>query len=243
MSVTTLGSVVDGFRKVADVDIEGVNGLHVRLQKAIFGEIVAASSDAPPTADDVVDMDHLKDIQFPAFPAGPSEDEGEIGIGVIISAELAGLWLNGERRVGAKGLPVGLKSDLGWGLIGPRDIVDANFCCHFISSHEQQDEISCNVEKMLARDFESVEEEKEAMSLEDKFALRQMEESIRWDEKVQRYRVGLPWKDGREAAAAQINDLDSGRMALDRLERLGRKLSRDPERCKVTFETMAKFDE
>ena len=108
MSVTTLGSVVDGFRRVADVDIEGVNGLHVRLQKAIFGEIVAAKSDAPPTANDVVDMEHLKDIQFPAFPDGPCE--GEIGIGVIISAELAGLWLNGERRVGAKGLPVGLKS-------------------------------------------------------------------------------------------------------------------------------------
>ena len=32
-------------------------------------------------------------------------------------------------------------------------------------------------------------------------------------------------------------------MALDRLERLGRKMRRDPERCKVTFETMAKFDE
>ena len=132
MSVTTLGSSVDGVRKVSDVDIEGVNGLHVRLQKAIFGEIVAAKTDAPPTADDVIGMEHLSDVQFPAFLEGEGNDG--LGIGVIVSAELAGLWLNGERRVGAKGLPVGLKTDLGWGLIGPRDSVDSHFCCHFISS-------------------------------------------------------------------------------------------------------------
>ena len=52
----------------------------------------------------------------------------------------------------------------------------------------------------------------------------------------------MPYKYGREATAAKINHLDSDEMALDRLRRLGRKMQKDPERTRVTFETMAKFD-
>ena len=58
-----------------------------------------------------------------------------------------------------------------------------------------------------------------------------------------RYRVRLPWKYGREATAAAINGLDSNQMAFDRLQWLGRKMLKDPERSRITFKTMAKFDD
>ena len=171
-------------------------------------------------------MAHLSDIDFPDFPG----DSGEVNVGVIIGAEQAHLWMTGERRQGARGLPMGVSTALGWGLIGPKQLSVAHASCHCLSFVDQQAEINRDVEKVFARDFEPVDEEKEAMSLEDKFALRQMEESIRWDPAVGRYRVALPWKEGREAAAAVLNRLDSDRMALDRLERLARKMRREPER-------------
>ena len=43
--------------------------------------------------------------------------------------------------------------------------------------------------------------------------------------------------------AKVLNRLDSDKMALDRLEWLARKMRHEPERCRITFETMAKFDE
>ena len=95
----------------------------------------------------------------------------------------------------------------------------------------------------FAGNFEPVKEEETAYSMEDKYAIKQMEESIRWDPKVGRYRVGLPYKLGREETAKRINHLDSDGMALDRLKRLGRKMEKDPERARITFETMAKFHE
>ena len=51
------------------------------------------------------------------------------------------------------------------------------------------------------------------------------------------------YKEGREEMACVLNNLDSDSMALDRLSRLKRTFSRDPERHQITFETMAKFEE
>ena len=48
MSVTTLDRVVEGEREVADIGIQGTNGLPVTLGGAIFGQIIASRGDAPP---------------------------------------------------------------------------------------------------------------------------------------------------------------------------------------------------
>ena len=48
MSITTLDRVVESEREVADVKIQGTNGLPVTLRGAIFGQIIASPGDAPP---------------------------------------------------------------------------------------------------------------------------------------------------------------------------------------------------
>ena len=94
---------------------------------------------------------------------------------------------------------------------------------------------------MLAKQFEPVDESQNGCSVEDEFAVKQMESTVRWDESVKRYRVGVPWKHGRAHAARILNALDSDKMALDRLKRSAARLHRDPERRRITFETMQKF--
>ena len=116
MSITTLDNKVEGVRRVADVDVEGVNGVQLTLSGAIFGDIVASGGDAPPSREDVVDMAHLNGISFPAFADGGRG----VDVGVIIGAEHAHVWMAGERRQGPRGLPMGVATTLGWGLIGPK---------------------------------------------------------------------------------------------------------------------------
>ena len=105
MCVTTLDRTMESVRQVADVKIEGVNGVEVTLGGAIFGDIIAADGDAPPTDDDVKKYPHLQGIEFPKFPA---RMRGEIGgvesieVGVIVSAELSEMWQLGEKKKGQR---------------------------------------------------------------------------------------------------------------------------------------------
>ena len=176
MRVTTLDRVVESERLMADVDVEGVNGVALKLNGAIFGNIIAAEDDAPPKDDDIAGMDHLDGVSFPRFPPRQSggEEEEEASVGVIIGAEHAREWMTGERRVGPSGLPVGIETSLGWGLLGPKHLFNSRFSCHYASFQRQQDDIVCDLETVFSRGFEPVEEEAEALSVEDKFALRQM---------------------------------------------------------------------
>ena len=80
-------------------------------------------------------------------------------------------------------------------------------------------------------------------SVENRKAIRQLQESIRFDEKICRYVVALPWKGGRENARNKLNVLNSQQMAMKRLHGMIPRFRRDPERKKRVFTEMAKFSE
>ena len=117
MSVTTLDRVVEGEREVADVTIQGTNGLQVKLGSAIFGQIIASRGDSPPRREDIAGMEYLEGVEFPQFAEG---ERVERKIGVIIGAEHAWIWTMGERRMGGRDSAVGIKTALGWGCWAPR---------------------------------------------------------------------------------------------------------------------------
>ena len=54
-------------------------------------------------------------------------------------------------------------------------------------------------------------------SAKDDFALKQMEESIRFDESIGHYKVALPWRDGRSEATKVLGKYDSRANAMARL--------------------------
>ena len=199
MSVTTLESTIESRRRVADVEIEGVNGVKLVLNDAIYGNIIASEDDKPPTKDDVIGLTHLNDVEFPIFPPTSSEeiyvDEGET-IGAIIGASHAQLWTTGEKRHGDVGQPIGVETRLGWGLLGPKNGSNFVVSCHLLSSQPCRDEIIGNIEILFARDFELIDEGAEAWSVKDRYAIKQLEETIRWGPAVGRYRASLPWKHG-----------------------------------------------
>ena len=153
MSVTTLDRTTESVRQVADVDVEGTNGVCFSLGGAIFGDIIAADGDVPPNENDIADFAHLSDIALPRFP--PTTDDemcgaGGVAIGVIIGAEHAEMWMTGERRAGPRGTPIGVETDLGWGLLGPKLIDDSSVCCHFASFHPSQSDLSKELKMAFA---------------------------------------------------------------------------------------------
>ena len=50
-----------------------------------------------------------------------------------------------------------------------------------------------------------IKDDKKEHSKEARFALEQLAESAKWDEKLGKYSCGLPYKDGREEAALKLN--------------------------------------
>ena len=68
LTVTTLGNTSVGMRQVADVEVEGVNGVKLTLNGAIFGNIIAAEDDRPPNNADIAGITHLEGVEFPRFP-------------------------------------------------------------------------------------------------------------------------------------------------------------------------------
>ena len=241
LGMVTLEHFNEGQRHVGDVDIEGVNGFKLSLGQAIFGSILASEEDVPPCMGDIQGVDHLQGIEFDRFPSLPSESG--LKIGVIIGSEHAWTWILGERRSGDTSLPIGVSTEFGWALVGPRvSGRSSTFSCHHMSTHasEARDEIKRDYDRMFRKVFEPVDDE-EQMSVEDKFAMKQLRDTIRFDLSVHRYRVGLPWKNGRAAAAGVLNRLNSSKMSLDRLRRSAGRLRADPVRQKAVFEQMQKF--
>ena len=85
MSVTTLDRTMKSVRQVADVCVEGVNGVVLTLGGAIFGNIIAAEGDVPPDNADIAGLPHLEGIVFPRFPPTSRDEIGgasDITIGV-----------------------------------------------------------------------------------------------------------------------------------------------------------------
>ena len=79
MSVTTLDRTTESVRQVANVCVEGTNGVSFMLGGAMFGNIIAAEGDAPPSSADIAHLPHLHDISFPQFPI---KSDGEISDGI-----------------------------------------------------------------------------------------------------------------------------------------------------------------
>ena len=161
VGVSVLDSFSEGDRHVGDVDIEGVNGFCLRLSSAIFGSIMSTGVDIPPGAADIVGVDHLQGIEFERFPTLSSE--AEVRIGVIVGSEHAWTWMLGERRSGDHSLPIGVATEFGWALIGPRGpggsgAAPSVFHCHHISARAADgcEEIRRNYERICLGFFREV---------------------------------------------------------------------------------------
>ena len=151
---------------------------------------------------------HLDDLIFPAV-----DTEVEILIGTDCTEMF---WTLSERHGGLKE-PIARETRLGWILLGPTDQKQA--VCANATSVET---IEAVYDKMLMADFEDVKWKDPVMSVDDKRALKRMQNTVCI--KGGKFCVGIPWKINPEEA------LQNNRaMAEARLRMLKRKFDSNPK--------------
>ena len=140
-----------------------------------------------PVPDDLRRWPHLQDLSFPQI------DEQKVML--LIGGDCPeAFWVLDERK-GASDEPYAVKFPLGWTLLGP--VGPANpleeFHVNLVRSLDDDDLLQSQVKKFWSTDFgESLASSEVCMSLEDKRALKIMNETVR---KIDgHYQVGLPWR-------------------------------------------------
>ena len=84
-----------------------------------------------------------------------------------------------------------------------------------------------------------VNEEEMGESKDNRQAIEMLQKTIHFDNKISKYVVALPWKEGREKAT--LKSVDAKSMALRQLKSMIPRLRRDKQRWRRIFDHMEKF--
>jgi hypothetical protein len=220
---------------LADFNVTFDSDVSVSVKGALVSEILTTSNDRAPNNEDIEGLESMEGI------VSFHELDDEL-IGVILSAKHAKTWTGGEVIHGKPNQTLALKTDFGWTLIGPTTTGESDEeifnCCIIENDHETK--LQDDMHRMLRHDFlyrpgEETRSEKKHPSIQDKYAMDQIESSLRFDESTGHYSCGLPWVQGRAAAAENLDVEVSRWNAIDRLTKLSKGLDKDQEMKTAVF--------
>ena len=233
LRVVTVDHEIITERPLASFSVESMDGEYSALvNEALVGNILTGENEVPPSRRDLSSCPHLSDIDF---------DEVEGNVEVILGAAHIAAWLPLEtRRGGENESLVGVKTCLGWTIAGRlgRSNPD-NVAINAIST--DNDILRRSLDRIFYHDFSVVSEEELGESRDHIEAVEQLAKSIRFDEEVGKYFVGLPWKYPREEVTKICNRLRHRDTAMKRLKSMIPRFRRDPDRRKRVFAEVQKF--
>ena len=169
---------------------------------------------------------HLNDVEVIELPV--SKREVCVLIGTDIGNSLLPLE-DGVRR-GTRSTPGAFLSEWGWALIGPCVSGPSDsFSSAFLQMHSaDNDVLNRQMDLMMSRDFNDSPYDKDGMSVDDREAMKVIEESCHFVDG--QYETGLPWRYPRELIAEILPTEESDRQARRRTEKMGHRLRQDPEK-------------
>ena len=235
LRVVTIDSEILSRRKLAKFSIESLEEEYkADVTEALVGQILTGESDIPPHRRDISAMPHLEGISF---------QKSNEGVHLIVGAAHAEAWIPSEiRRGGEKETLLGLRCKFGWTVVGRHGTAcNSDIAVNAISADNIQ--LKESLDRIFYHDFAIVSEEELGESKGNKDAIAQLAKSIRFDENVKKYYVGLPWNTSREEITKKFNTLKSRDMAMRRLKGMIPRLQRDPERRKRVFAEIQKFSD
>ena len=237
--LSTFDSTIETERDFTNFKIKPLDkSFELDIQNALVGQILTTEKDKAPRNSDIAHLDYMNDVHFVELD--------DPTIGVILDASFAWTWIGGEIRHGPRDSLLSVLTKFGWSLIGPSsDSADntaqeVDVCMLDSEEKSLQEQIAF----MFRHDFimsgsEVAPPEQLHPSQKDEFSLKQMEESIELDKELGHYRVALPWREGRSAAAKALAKVNSYANAKSRLMKEKRKFHLDPARKEGTFKQIA----
>ena len=235
LRVVTVDNEISSKRKLAKFSIESLEESYsAEVSDGLVGTILTGESDIAPHLRDISKMAHLQGISF---------QKCHEGVHLIIGAAHAEAWLPSEiRRGGERERLLGLRCKFGWTIVGRHGTSgESNITINAISADNVQ--LKESLDRIFYHDFAIVSEEELGESKGNKDAIEQLAKSIRFDDDVKKYFVGLPWKMPREEITKKFNTLKSRDMAMRRLKGMIPRLHRDPEKRKRVFAEIQKFSD
>ena len=95
--------------------------------------------------------------------------------------------------------------------------MDRSDACWKLTVETDQSDLRDLINRLFSHDFPNISINHKHLSLDDEHALRQLEETVRFDPTKGHYVCGLPWKTSREGAMKVLNGIDSAGHARTRL--------------------------
>ena len=228
---TAVGEIADTMNtttiKMKSMD----GGYEAVVQDCLVGPF-PNSRDIPPAKRDWSEYEHLRNIEFIDLDSA---------VELIISSAHIDSLLAIESSMGQKNQgPKAIKTMFGWtvaGSCGKKSDSKASVALLSVEDRRLREDI----QKIFNNDFPIVKDDELQLSREAKYALEQLEDTIRWDSENQKYSVGLPYKQGREKAANILRSVDSRVTAEKRAQSLKRSMERIPDKKAKGFSEMRKF--
>ncbi|XP_078374366.1 uncharacterized protein LOC144657884 [Oculina patagonica] len=211
-TITSQESVIDSER-VTNLQVRGYNSdLKISIPVAYTSTSIPADEDHIPTKTTAKNWDHLQTIE------DKMHNLLDCDVGLLIGYDCSQALAPREVITGESNEPYGIKTDLGWSIVGGNDVKSETSFCHKVAVKELPAVLMSDVVRVLESDFKENKDDKKT-SQEDLQFLKVMEEGIGKTEN-EHYEMPLPFKDRPLLP-------DNRSMALARLEYLKRKFLKD----------------
>ena len=193
MVLKTATDVSRGVRPMVSMVLESINNSYsVMIGDVLVGDFPSNEGSQAPSKQDWSKYPHLQDLEFIDLDSK---------VEMIISSGHAEATTSWEKpRRGKRGEPVGRITEFGWTVEG-RDGMKAEKSAYVSALSADDRELKENMRLIFERDFPVVQEDEKSLSREAKYALEQLEESVKWNEAKGKYSAGLPYKLGRDKTA------------------------------------------
>ena len=211
-TITNQESLVDSHR-ITDLQVRGYScDIQIPIPVAYTSTSIPANEGHIPTKTTAKKWRHLQAIQ----------DEMphllDCNVGLLIGYDCSQALTPREVRAGKNNEPYGIKTDLGWSIVGGSDVRSERTLCHRVAVKELPAVSMRDILRVLESDFKDHKEDKQ-VSQEDLLFLEKMESGIRKTENLH-YEMPLLFKNRPLLPNNRL-------MALTRLEHLKRKFIKD----------------
>ena len=211
-TITSKDSLVDSYR-LTTLQVRGYKSdLKIPIPVAYTSTSIPADEDHIPTKNTATNWAHLQSIE------GEMEDLLDCNVGLLIGYDCSQALTPRNVISGGGNEPYGIKTDLGWSIVGGYDVKSGRSSCHKVAVKELPAVTMNDIVGILESDFKENRDDKKT-SQEDLQFLTIMEGGIKKAENGH-YEMPLPFK-----KRPQLPDNRS--MALTRLEYLKRKFQKD----------------
>jgi len=211
-TITSQDSLVDS-QRVSGLQVRGYNSdVKIHILVAFTSTPIPAEEEHIPTKATAKNWEHSRSIE------GKMHALFDCNVGLLTGCDCSQALTPREVLAGGNNEPYGIKTDLGWSIVGGSDVRSRRSLCHKVAVRELPGVTMTDIVRVLESDFQGAKDDKKT-SQEDLNFLKIMEEGIEKTGKGH-FEMPLPFKERPLLP-------DNHSMALIRLEHLKRKFLKD----------------